>query len=79
MVWRTEEAGMGVFIAFVVVVAVILLVNKIGDWIDIKTGWVVGFIIAGLVSIYLMTGLRDTYKDSIQPRPAPICKQMRTC
>jgi hypothetical protein len=79
MVRRTEEAGMGALIAFVIVVVVILVVNKIGDWIDLKTGWVLGFIIAGLVSIYLMTGLRDSYKDSIQPRPAPICKQMRTC
>jgi Na+/melibiose symporter-like transporter len=54
MVWRIEEAGMGVFISVVVVVAVILLVNKLGDWFDMKTGWVVGAIIAGLVTIYLM-------------------------
>jgi hypothetical protein len=79
MVWRIEEAGMGVFIAVVVVVAVILLVNKLGDWFDMKTGWVVGAIIAGLVTIYRMGGFRDAYKDSIQPRPAPICKQVGTC
>ena len=70
---------MGVVIAIVVVVAVTLVIGKVGDWFDDKTGWVIGAIIATVVGGYLMAALLQAHEDSIKPRPAPICKQVGTC
>ena len=70
---------MGVVIAIVVVVAATLLINKLGDWFDNKTGWVLGAIIATAAGSLLLASLVHAYKDSVQPRPAPVCKQVGTC
>jgi Na+/melibiose symporter-like transporter len=70
---------MGVVIAIVVVVAATLLINKLGDWFDNKTGWVLGAIIATAGGSLLLASLVHAYKDSVQPRPVPVCKQVGTC
>jgi low affinity Fe/Cu permease len=70
---------MGVVVAIALVVAATLVISKIGDWFDSKTGWVIGAIIATAVGTYLMASLLQAHRDSIQPRPAPICKQVGTC
>lgn len=55
---------MGVVIAIAVVVAATLVINKI---------------IATAVGSFLLASLVHAYRDSVQPRPAPICKQVGTC
>jgi low affinity Fe/Cu permease len=70
---------MGVAIAIVLVVAAILAVNKIGDWFDAKTGWVLGAILAGAATTFLMVSLLQANKDSVRPRPIPVCQQAGTC
>lgn len=70
---------MGVLIAIAAVVAATLVINKIGDWFDGRTGWVLGAIVATAVGGLLMASLVHAYKDSVEPRPAPICKQVGTC
>jgi Na+/melibiose symporter-like transporter len=70
---------MGVLIAIAVVVAATLLINKLGDWFDNKTGWILGAIVATAVGSLLLASLVHAYRDSVQPRPAPVCKQVGTC
>jgi hypothetical protein len=48
---------MGVLIAIVVVVAATLVVGKIGDWIDGRTDWVLGAIVAIVVGGFLLASL----------------------
>lgn len=66
---------MGMFLALVIVVAVCLLINKMGDWFDSKTGWAVGAIIAAAVGAYLIKGVVQIGTDSAKPT-VPICKQV---
>jgi hypothetical protein len=70
---------MGVLIAIVVVVAATLVVGKMGDWIDGKTGWVLGAIVATVVGGFLLASLVKGFEDSVRPRPTPICAQVETC
>jgi hypothetical protein len=70
---------MGVVIGIAVVVAAILVIGMIGDWFDEKTGWIVGTIIATALGSLLFASAVHALKDSVKPRPAPICKQIDTC
>jgi MFS family permease len=51
MVGAQWEAGMGLIVFFAISAAVILVVGRIGDWFDAKTGFVLGAIITGLLLI----------------------------
>ena len=70
---------LGVLGFFTFIVALVLAVNWIGGWVDSKTAGIAGAIIATLVTSYLIAGARQAAQESFQPRPAPICKQTRTC
>jgi hypothetical protein len=70
---------MGVLIIIVCVVVAVLVIGKLGDWLDEKTGWVLGAIIAGVIGTYLISGTVRAHEESITPRPEPLCKITRTC
>ena len=70
---------MGVLIAIVVVVAASLLISMIGDWVDAKTGWVLGAIVATVVGSLLMASLLQANEDANRPRPTPTCELVGTC
>lgn len=70
---------MGVVIAIVVVVAASLLISMIGDWVDAKTGWVLGAIVATVVGSLLMASLLQANEDANRPRPTPTCELVGTC
>ena len=70
---------MGVLIAIVVVVAATLVVGKVGDWFDEKSGFVLGAIVATVVGGLLLASLVQASEDSVRPHPTPICVQVETC
>lgn len=70
---------MGVVIAIVLVVAASLLISMIGDWVDAKTGWVLGAIVATVVGSLLMASLLQANRDANRPRPTPTCELVGTC
>jgi hypothetical protein len=70
---------MGVLVVIVCVVVAVLVIGKLGDWLDDKTGWVLGAIIAGAIGTYLITGTVRAHQESITPRPEPLCKITNTC
>jgi hypothetical protein len=74
------EASMSLWIVALIVMGLILLVNLLGNWFDGKTGWILGFIIAGGVSIFLMGSLHQAAEHSYEPNPAQVyCKNVGTC
>ena len=70
---------MGVLIAIVVVVAATLVVGKVGDWFDEKSGFVLGAIVATVVGGLLLASLVQASEDSARPHQTPICVQVETC
>jgi hypothetical protein len=74
-----KEADVGVVIAIALVVAASLLIGKLGDWFDARTGWVLGAIVATVVGGLLMASLLQANEDANRPRPTPICEQVETC
>jgi hypothetical protein len=66
-------------IGFAFIGALILAVNLIAGWFDRKTAGIIGAILATAVTGYLIAGARQAAVESVKPRPAPICKQIRTC
>jgi MFS family permease len=70
--------SMGVFIFFVIFAAVILVVGWIGDWFDDKTGFVLGAIATGLLTILYFGAVKEA--ATLQnPSPPAGCQYVGNC
>jgi hypothetical protein len=71
---------MDLWAVILIVVAVILVINLIGSAFDNKTGWVVGSLVAGAITSYLLTGMRQAADDSVNRPPGQVyCQQIGKC
>jgi hypothetical protein len=66
-----REAGMGTFWVFVIVGTALLVIKKMGDWFDSKTGWILGAIVTGGAAILLTAAAIQATK----PKPLSVCVQ----
>jgi hypothetical protein len=66
-----REAGMGTFWVLVIVGTALLVIKKMGDWFDSKTGWILGAIVAGGAAILLTAAAIQATK----PKPPSVCVQ----
>ena len=63
-------------VVLVIFAAVILVIAKIGDWIDLKTGFVLGSILTGVLLIRYFHTAKDVANQD-QPRPG--CQYVGNC
>ena len=71
---------MSLWIVGAIIMGLILVVNLLGNWFDDKTGWILGFILAGGITICLMGAWHQAIKQSVEPNPAQVyCKNVGTC
>jgi hypothetical protein len=61
------------------VFALCLLIGSLCDWIGGKTSVTLAVIAGTLLTGLLIKGFIHAAGDSLQPRPPPVCKQLRTC
>jgi hypothetical protein len=62
---------MGTFWVFVIVGTALLVIKKMGDWFDSKTGWILGAIVTGGAAILLTAAAIQATK----PKPPSVCAQ----